>query len=165
MKNRYAIFTILVIIVLALDQITKGLVLEHFLLHETKVVIDGFANITHVRNPGAAFGLLATASPGFRTVFFLGAKFLAMGLILYYLIREGDSYPESTLPLALIFSGAGGNLIDRLRFGEVVDFVDLHLGPYHWPTFNIADGAISLGAIFLVFLMIKGKRVPDRRSS
>lgn len=127
-------------------------------LHESFAVIDGFFNITSVRNPGAAFGFLAGAPPLFRAVFFIAVTVGAIVLILYYLrISMIDDYPI-ILSLSLIFSGAAGNLIDRVRFGEVVDFLDVYAGSYHWPAFNVADSAITVGATVMIFAILRRRK-------
>jgi len=157
MKNRYAIFFIILIPVLALDQWTKFYVDSVMSLHDSFPVIKGFFNITYVRNPGAAFGFLANASPVFRSIFFLSITVIAIALILYYIMKSAKEGMLLTSSLSLILSGAVGNLIDRVRFGEVIDFLDVYLGSYHWPAFNVADSAISIGAVLLIMEMFKKK--------
>jgi signal peptidase II len=128
------------------------------LLHESFTVVEGFVNITLVRNPGAAFGFLTHAPPMLRFVFFIAITVLALGLILYYVVKSEEGEPRLILALALILGGALGNLIDRVRFGEVVDFIDVYFKTYHWPSFNIAYSAISLGAFFMLLVMLnRGK--------
>jgi len=90
-------------------------------------------------------------------MFFSLVTLLAITLILYYLIKNRVGRLSLVLPLALILAGAVGNLIDRIRFGEVIDFLDVYLGGYHWPAFNIADSAISIGAVFLLVEMIRNR--------
>jgi signal peptidase II len=93
-----------------------------------------------------------------RFVFFIAITVLAVGLILYYVVKSEEGEPRLILALALILGGALGNLIDRVRFGEVVDFIDVYFKTYHWPAFNIADSAISLGAFFMLLEMLnRGK--------
>lgn len=154
MQKRLFFFLAIVGIVVLLDQLTKGWILSTLRHHEGFPVIDGFFNIVHVRNPGAAFGFMAGASPGFRSVFFIAITLAAILLILHYLwrtLRQTEAEKISPVfSLSLILAGAAGNLIDRIRFGEVVDFLDLYVGSYHWPAFNVADAAISTGATVLV---------------
>ncbi len=118
-------------------------------LHETIPVIQGLFSITYVRNPGAAFGFLADASPLFRSIFFVAVTVLAIILVVHYIWKSRAEEPFLTFALSLILSGAVGNLIDRVRFGEVIDFLDVYIGSYHWPAFNVADSAISVGAVIL----------------
>jgi signal peptidase II len=136
-------------LILLLDQITKFYVDSSMRLHESIPVIQGLFSITHVRNPGAAFGFLADASPLFRAIFFVAVTVLAIFLVLHYIWKSRDEEPRLTFALSLILSGAVGNLIDRVRLGEVIDFLDVYIGSYHWPAFNVADSAISVGAVIL----------------
>jgi signal peptidase II len=124
-------------------------------LHDSISVVKGLFSITYVRNPGAAFGFLAGASPMFRYIFFLTVTIAAIGLIFYYIQKSATNNRLLVFSLSLILAGAVGNLIDRLRFEEVIDFLDVYVGSYHWPAFNIADSAISMGAVFLIIEMIR----------
>jgi len=157
LKKKNIIFYVTLGIVLLLDQITKMYVSSIMSLHDSLSVIDGFFNITYVRNPGAAFGFLADSSPAFRSVFFVAIASIAILLIFFLIMKAKDEELLFTLSLSLILGGAVGNLIDRVRFGEVIDFLDFYLASYHWPAFNVADTAISCGAVLLVFGMIKKK--------
>jgi signal peptidase II len=139
------------------DQLTKGLVLHYLPVHTGKPVIPGFFNLVHARNTGAAFSLLAGANTAWRQGFFATVSILALGVILLLLSKVPKDDLWSKCGLVLIFSGALGNLVDRLRFGEVVDFLDFYLGAYHWPAFNVADSAITVGACML-FLTLLRKR-------
>ncbi len=158
MSKKNLIFLAIAILVVLFDQTTKAWILSSMGLHESYAVIDGFFNITSVRNPGAAFGFLAGAPPLFRAVFFIAVTVGAIVLILYYLkISKSDDYPL-VLSLSFIFSGAAGNLIDRVRFGEVVDFLDVYIGNYHWPAFNVADSAITVGAVVMITVMFRRRK-------
>jgi len=143
-------------LIVILDQITKYYVDASMRLHESIPVIDGLFSITHVRNPGAAFGFLADASPVFRAIFFVAVTVLAIFLVLHYIWKSRAEEPRLTFALSLILSGAVGNLIDRVRLGEVIDFLDVYIGAYHWPAFNVADSAISVGAVILLIEIIRG---------
>lgn len=147
-------------LILFLDQWTKALILSSMDIGESISIIAGFFNLTYIRNPGAAFGFLASASPLFRYVFFLAVTIAAILLILYYLKSTEIENRWMIVALSLILSGALGNLIDRLRFGEVVDFFDVYIKSYHWPAFNIADSAISMGAAVLIWQMITKRKEP-----
>jgi signal peptidase II len=157
MKKSYWIFSLVAVAVVILDQVTKYIVNTSMLLHDSMPIINGLFNFTYVKNPGAAFGFLAGAPPFFRSVFFIGVTVAAIMLILYYIRKTKTEEPLLTASFSLIMGGAVGNLIDRVRFGEVIDFLDLYIGPHHWPAFNIADSAISVGAILLVYDMIHRK--------
>ncbi|MBW1740253.1 MAG: signal peptidase II [Deltaproteobacteria bacterium] len=142
--------------VLLVDQVTKGLVMQTFPLHENVEVIPGFFNLTHIRNTGGAFGLLAGETFRLRAVLFFGMSFVALGIIFYLYTRIPSGQPWLDAALAMTFGGALGNLIDRLRFGEVIDFLDFHIGTLHWPAFNVADSAISVGVgIFCFYFLFK----------
>lgn len=142
--------------IVLLDQITKGLILRYISLNATIPVIDGFFNITHIHNPGGAFGLMANLSPMLRSIIFLFVSSLAVGLIFYFYKKTPSRYSWLAAAFALIFGGALGNLIDRIRFGIVIDFLDFYLGNQHWPAFNVADSAISMGiGIFVYHLVFK----------
>jgi len=137
--------------VICIDQLTKAWVLNSFQLYESRVVIPGLFNLVYVTNKGAAFSVLADVDSPWRHYFFLGIGSVAIvGLTVawFRMRKENRLY---TAALALICGGAGGNLLDRLRFGWVVDFLDFHLRGNHWPAFNIADSAICVGAgLFLI---------------
>jgi signal peptidase II len=145
-------------LVVLLDQLSKIWIVGSLRLHEGFPLIDGFFNIVHVRNPGAAFGFLAGAPPLFRSVFFISVTVAAILLILRYLRTSRIEEPSLVWALALILSGAVGNLIDRVRFGEVVDFLDVYVGTYHWPAFNVADSAISVGAVILMMVLLSHRK-------
>jgi signal peptidase II len=158
MKKKNVIFLATVAGLLILDQITKYVIHTGLALHESIPVIPGFFSITYIRNPGAAFGFLAGASPAFRYVFFIAVTLFAIGLILHYLHAYAAEDHLLTVSLGMILSGALGNLIDRIRFGEVIDFLDFYIGVNHWPAFNVADSAISCGAFVLFIYIIQLKK-------
>jgi signal peptidase II len=155
-KNNILFLAITVLVVL-LDQMTKAWILATLRLQEGFAVVGGLFNIIHVRNPGAAFGFLAGAPPLFRYIFFMSVTAAAILLIFHYLRVSRIQESSLILALALILAGAVGNLIDRVRFGEVVDFLDVYIGSYHWPAFNVADSAISVGAAILIMVLL-GRR-------
>jgi len=142
MRRSWAWFTLAAAIVVA-DRASKWVVLDAFQLGE-RVEITGFFNLVLVFNRGAAFSFLADAS-GWQTVFFATIAIVAALIVSVLILRS----PERRLlctGLALILGGALGNLLDRLLYGHVVDFVDLHAFGWHWPAFNVADSGITLGA-------------------
>ncbi len=158
LKKNLLIFILGAAVIIALDQITKSAVMARFSLHETLEIIPGLFNLVYVMNPGAAFGFLADASPTFRYIFFIGVTILAAGLIVYYLVKSNPRNLMLAGSLTLIFGGAVGNLIDRIRFGAVVDFLDVYLGASHWPAFNVADSAITVGAILMIWEMLRNRK-------
>ena len=156
LKNKYIKLVVIAGVIILLDQFTKGLILRYLPFNNSIPVIKGFFNITHIRNPGGAFGLMANLSPILRSIVFLFISSLAVGLIFYFYQKTPAKYSWLAAAFALIFGGAIGNLIDRIRFRMVIDFLDFYVGSLHWPAFNIADSAISIGiGIFLYHLMLK----------
>ncbi len=141
----------LAVLIVALDQLTKFLIEPWLAGQPPLVVIPGFANLVLVYNTGAAFSLLSSAS-GWQRWLFTGLAVVISALIIYWLRKTPRGEWTTALPLAMILGGAMGNLIDRLRFGHVIDFVDLYYGDWHWPAFNVADASISVGAV--VFILV-----------
>jgi len=135
--------------VLLLDQITKLWIASRFALHETRPVISGFFNLVHVRNRGMAFGIMNRPGADWGFTLLLGATLAAIGLLLFWFYSLKPKDRGLVLPLSLILGGAVGNLLDRIHTGEVIDFLDFYIGPYHWPAFNVADSAITVGTLWL----------------
>ena len=160
LQNKYLRLAIVAGMVVLADQFTKALILKNLPLHHSIPIITGIFDITHVRNPGGAFGLLADMSAVGRTIVFLFISSLAVGLIFYFYVKTPLRYRFLAAGFALIFGGAIGNLIDRIRFGVVVDFLDFYIGRHHWPAFNIADSAISVG-IFIFIYHLVFKKMPE----
>jgi signal peptidase II len=154
MTAKYKYFVITAAAIVLLDQVSKALVLQHFQLYDSVSVIPGFFNLIHIRNPGGAFGVLAGGGSALRNLLFLGAGTVALGMILFFLKATPDEEGLLRFTLSLIFGGAIGNIIDRLRFGEVVDFLDFYIGNLHWPAFNVADSAITVGIGLFVYHLI-----------
>jgi len=139
---------IIVFVILSLDQITKALVSLKLELNETFPLIKGVVGITLVHNRGAAFGLFR----GQAHLFILTS--LAAIVLIYFLLKKNRHDNYYIFPLSLILAGAIGNLIDRLRFGYVIDFLNFYI----WPVFNLADSAITLGGLFLAWAIFKGRK-------
>jgi signal peptidase II len=144
-------------ILIVLDQISKMVILRSMPLYETIPVIPGFFNITHIHNPGGAFGFMAGQGPEVRSLLFLAMSTLAAVVIVFFYLRTPAGYSWLSTALLLIFGGAVGNMIDRVRFGEVVDFLDFYAGGYHWPAFNVADSGITVGMAILVYHLLFDK--------
>ncbi|MGD0624641.1 MAG: signal peptidase II [Thermodesulfobacteriota bacterium] len=155
MNPKYRLALIIGLTVLILDQITKALVHNLMHLHQSIEIVPNFVHLTYLRNTGAAFGFLAGDRSALKTVFFLLVSGVAIGCIFYLLRNLRPGRNAETLSLSFILGGAVGNLIDRLRMGEVIDFMDLHWHHVHWPAFNVADSAITVGVILLLFQMIR----------
>jgi signal peptidase II len=142
--------------IVLLDQFTKLLAVRYLPLHHSVTVIGGFFDLTHIQNPGGAFGFLAGSDSRLRGAVFLFVSLLAVGLILWFYFKTPATHPILAAAFAMIFGGAVGNLIDRIRFGRVTDFLDFYIGNFHWPAFNVADGAITVGiGVFLLHLLLK----------
>lgn len=134
--------------VIAADQWTKWIV-EAAIPFGTSIYVLPVMDLVHVRNSGAAFSFLASAS-GWQREFFIAVGVLASGWMLWMIARAQTEQTVFCIALTLILGGALGNVIDRVRLGAVVDFLHFHWGPYYWPAFNLADTAITCGAILLI---------------
>lgn len=177
MKKRYLLLIVTAVVVVICDQITKLLAMEylrplslqsspseHFI-----TVIEGFFRLHYTENPGASWGLLRDMSDGVRVPFFVGISLAAIAFIVWFYKKLGPEQKLQGFSIALVLGGAIGNLIDRIRFGKVVDFIQwyvlverpINLGVFtiepgmkYWPTFNVADVAITIGVILLIWDMI-----------
>jgi signal peptidase II len=152
----------IVVLLVVFDQFTKWLVLQRIALHETVTVIPGLLNLTHVRNTGAAFGMLNGSDFAYKPVVVAALAIVALLGILWYAQKfAGDAWP-ARYGFVLIVAGAVGNLIDRVTLGYVVDFVDFYLGSWHFWAFNVADAAITLGAmLFAADTLFSRRHVPE----
>lgn len=155
-RNRYDLLIAIAGLVLVLDQLTKLYIVSRFSLHESVTIVEDFFHIIYIRNPGAAFGIFAGSAASFRIPFFLTLSVVAVvGMLFFY-----KTATEKILRIAisLIMGGAVGNMIDRARLGEVIDFIDVHWYDHHWPAFNVADSAITIGVGLLILDMIIKER-------
>lgn len=163
LSPKTAFFVVALAITLPLDLWSKRWILDRFAYGEVEVIIPGFFNLTHVRNPGGAFSLLADLPPLWSKVFFLGTGALAIVLLMIFLIRLGPRERLSAVAIGAVLGGAIGNLSDRVIYGEVIDFLDFRLwGGYVWPTFNLADVWIVCGvAILMLEMFFEPEREPE----
>ncbi len=145
--------------IVALDQITKALVRAYIPLHDTVPVIGDVINLVHVRNTGAAFGLLNDVDFPYKSLVVVGFAAAALTGIAYYASTLGRHERLARIGLTLILAGAAGNLIDRIVLGEVVDFVDVVIGSWHFWAFNVADSAITLGVAAMLLDTLVGAHV------
>src|SRR4030042_5275662 len=146
---RRSVYILLIVLsVIAIDQITKYLVIS-YLTPSDSIAIFPFLHLVIVRNTGAAFGMFRN----FGSTFFVGISVLAVTFIVYLLIKSSYNF----IGLSLVLGGAIGNLIDRILYGKVVDFIDFSIGKFHWYTFNVADSSLTVGiiVIFLISLFRK----------
>lgn len=142
--------------VILLDQITKILILKNLPLYHSITILPGVFNLTHIHNPGGAFGFMAHQDSSVRNFLFLFLSSLAICFVFYFYKSSYRTHAFLASGFALILGGAIGNMIDRIRIGKVVDFLDFYIRNYHWPAFNIADSAITIGiAIFIFHLLFK----------
>ncbi len=142
------------IVIVALDQLTKALVRSKLPLHASIPVVPGFIDFTHVRNSGAAFGILNTADFPFKTVLIAVIATAALIGVGLYAASLAHHQLVARMGLALIIGGAAGNLLDRIVAGSVVDFVDVYWRTYHFWAFNIADSAITVGVAIMILDML-----------
>jgi signal peptidase II len=143
-------------VIVILDLWTKALVLARIELHEAIPVIPNFFQLVHVRNTGAAFGIGANAGSKLVPLLLNVGALAVFGVVVVYALRSAVTDRLLQTGLHLILGGAVGNLLDRFRFGYVVDFLDVYVGNHHWPAFNVADSAICIG-IALLFLDMRKK--------
>ncbi|MEN6439281.1 MAG: signal peptidase II [Syntrophobacter sp.] len=140
-----------------LDQLTKYLVARALPLNTGEVIIRGFLNLVHIHNPGGAFSIFAGQNSEWKRPIFVLLTLVVVGIIFYAYgkVSKGDWWNRAAY--IGVCGGAIGNLIDRIRMGEVIDFVDCYVGDWHWPAFNVADSAISVGAVMLLISLLRGK--------
>ena len=159
-KPRTSVIVLLVVsLVVIIDQATKQLALKLFDPLDPIVVIPKCFNLTLAFNKGAAFGMFGDLPDGTRQLVLAGAAVLAFIAIIYFLVRDYKYDPFGQAALSMILGGAIGNIIDRVVYGKVVDFIDWYYGSYHWPAFNIADSAICVGVAILI--LKKPRKKPE----
>ena len=139
--------------VILLDQVTKILVDNSMRLYSRESIIPGILDLYYIRNTGAAFGFLAGSQSALRIPFFIGVSVIAIGIIFYLFHKMGENELMVPLSLSLVLGGAIGNLADRIRLGEVIDFIFFHYKRFAWPAFNVADIAITVGVFLLIIWM------------
>jgi signal peptidase II len=150
-NTRILLVVVIVGVILFFDQLTKMLIVQNFQVGERLPVIPFFFDLTHMRNPGAAFSFLANAPEWFRQPFFLIAPGIAIVALLFFIVYAQDEGLLLVVAAASILGGAIGNLIDRLLYGEVIDFLLFYWRDWAWPAFNVADSCITLGVIGLLW--------------
>jgi signal peptidase II len=156
MHPKYRTLFIVTTVTVVLDQLTKLYIARTLPLHTMIRVIENFFTITYLRNKGAAFGMLAT-SP-WRLPFFILVSTVAVVVIFTVIKKLRDDQKLAALSLSLVLAGALGNLIDRISYGEVIDFIFVHWYEHYWPAFNVADSAICVGVFLLSLDMIREER-------
>lgn len=164
-KHSRKFYFVVALLVLLLDRLSKWLVATRIELHDATTVIPGFFRITHVENPGAAFGIFSESPSQFKLMLLILFSMAALVVVSLLLWKNSHSMSSTGFGLALILGGALGNLWDRLISGHVVDFLDFYLGSYHWPAFNLADSAIVIGALLLVGEIVFAKSAAPHKSA
>ncbi len=163
MRSRFGLLALVTLVVMALDQWTKWLTLAYIPEHRPIPVIPGFFDLVNVRNRGAAFGFLNRSDIEWQFWLFLGATVVAVAAIIALIRSMRADDRRLVLGLGLVMGGALGNLVDRVRFRAVIDFLDFYIGAWHWPAFNVADVAICLGALLACLSLWRHQREEEPR--
>jgi len=139
--------------VLLVDQVSKAVVIKNIDLYSSISVIEGFFSLTHLRNKGMAFGIMNQSTVSWKFYFLVIVTLIAIGAIAYWLNGLKQDEKINMVGMSLVLGGALGNLVDRIRIQEVIDFLDFSFKGYHWPAFNLADSAISIGVFLIMIFM------------
>lgn len=154
MKRKFYLIVFPSLAVLALDQLTKWIIVRTIPIHKSIPVMDGFLNLVHVRNRGMAFGLMNRVGGDLPFYLLVFLTLAAVFLLVFWAARLKPGEQRILPGLSFILGGALGNLVDRVRLGEVIDFLDVYVGSFHWPAFNVADSAITLGTIWVALNLL-----------
>lgn len=157
MKNKYVFLFFVSGVLVIMDQYSKLMVSLHIPLNYSVKVVEGFFSLTHIRNSGVAFGLFASQQSEYKALMFVAISTVAIIAILVIFHQTPKEKKMVQMGLVLIFSGAIGNLIDRVLHGEVIDFVDFFINRHHFPAFNIADSCITIGVTLMVIDLFCGE--------
>ncbi len=149
-SGKYVLVLSIALVIVVFDQITKIWIDTDMKLYESIPVFDGWFSLTYVRNTGAAFSMFADMSETYRVPFFSGVAVVAVAAILYFVRSTPASQKIVLIACGFVLGGAVGNLIDRVTYGSVIDFLDVYYGDWHWPAFNVADSFISIGVVLLL---------------
>jgi signal peptidase II len=162
-QRRYGLLIGVAGLVVLVDQFTMVWVDRTMRIYESVPIVPGLLVLHYIRNTGAAFGFLSGSHAGFRIPFFILVSTLAIGIILFLFHKLEESEVMMPLALSLVLGGALGNLIDRIRLGEVIDFILIHYRAFHWPAFNVADIGITVGVFLLVLrIFLLDRKQPVR---
>jgi len=156
--NRRIFYFLFILILLTADQLTKVIVAQKIPFLNSKSIIPGFFNLTHIRNRGAIFGFFSQSGSQLIYVMLTLASLVALVFVVFYFFKTPTSERLMIISLSLILAGALGNMIDRIFRGYVIDFLDFYVKKWHWPSFNIADASITIGAIFIIFIFFFRRR-------
>ncbi|HTY42812.1 MAG TPA: signal peptidase II [Thermoanaerobaculia bacterium] len=149
--------------ILFLDQWTKGWITRTMEVHQSRTIVPDVFDLTYVRNTGAAFGLFASVDSSLKAILLNSIAVVVFLVVSAYALRSSHKSVRLQVGLALILGGAVGNLMDRVRFGYVVDFIDFAVSGHHWPAFNVADSAICIGVGLLFLDMLGSEETPSER--
>ena len=147
--------------IFTLDRITKIAIEAYLPLHESRVIVPSFFDLTHTRNTGVAFGFLANSEASWMPHLLALISIVALLTILVFSLRNSHRNWKLQLGLMLVLGGAAGNLYDRLHYGYVIDFIEIYYSTYHWPTFNMADSSISIGIGLLLLETLTHSQRPN----
>jgi signal peptidase II len=153
MKQRAPYFVLILVLFIA-DQVTKTLVARNIVLNTGKEIIPNLFQLVHIRNRGAIFGFFSHSGNRFVFLFLTLASLAALSLVFYYFFKSHPKDRLFNISLSLIIAGALGNFSDRIFKGYVIDFLDVSVKGWHWPSFNVADSCISIGAVLLIFIFL-----------
>jgi len=151
-------YLLFVFFILAVDQLTKAVVTQKISLYSSNEIIPGFFNITYIQNRGAIFGFFSQSGSQLVYILLTLTSLAALALVVYYFFKTPPDEKLMKISLSFILGGALGNLADRIFRGYVVDFMDFYVKKWHWPSFNVADSCITIGAILLIFLFFFKRR-------
>ncbi|MFQ6070523.1 MAG: signal peptidase II [Candidatus Aminicenantales bacterium] len=155
--RRTVFYYLLIVFLLLVDQVTKFAVTKYIRLYQDITIIPGFMNLTNIHNRGAIFGFFSQNHNPAVYIILTIASLLALGFVVYFFFKTPFSDRMMKVSLSFILAGAMGNLLDRVLKGYVVDFIDVYVKSWHWPTFNLADASISIGAVLLVSFLLFGR--------
>lgn len=160
--RRIVLFFVSALIIVVCDQVTKYWVVSSIPINRAIEIVPGFFDLVHARNPGAAFGMFSQSTVSYRSAFFIAVSVVALVVILWLVVTSKELDGWLLAGYTLFFGGAAGNLIDRLLYGEVIDFLDFYVGGLHWPAFNVADSSLCAGTacFFLHVLRKPSQEVP-----
>lgn len=156
--NRKLPYFLIVAVLIIVDQLSKALIARRITLLNSKTVISGFFDLTHIQNRGAIFGFFSQSGSPLLHVLLMLASLAALGIVVYYFFKTPASERLILISLSLILSGALGNLVDRILRGYVIDFLDFYVKSWHWPSFNVADASITIGALLLILMLISRRK-------
>lgn len=153
MKKRVFYFVLIAVLLIS-DQVTKALIARNIAINSSIEILPNFLHLVHIRNRGAIFGFFSQSGNIWVFILLTLASLTALGLVIYYFFKTSPSEKFLKISLSLILAGALGNLIDRVFRGSVIDFLDFSVEGWHWPSFNVADSCITIGALLLVFAFL-----------